>query len=161
MAFFDELGKKISNAGQAAIQKTQDLANIAKLNGSISDEEKRINNSYLEIGKLYTSLHGGDFEADFEPLISAIKDAEGKIANFKKQIQEIKGLVVCPNCGAEVSVNVAFCSACGTPIPKEPEPVVEEAVVANTCANCGAVLEEDARFCTACGKPVEKEPTEN
>ncbi|MBO4847757.1 MAG: zinc ribbon domain-containing protein [Clostridia bacterium] len=160
MAFFDELGKKISNAGQAAIQKTQDLANIAKLNGSITDEEKRINNSYLEIGKLYASLHEGDFEADFEPMISAIKDAQGKIANFKKQIQEIKGLVECPNCGAEVSANVAFCSACGTPIPK-PEPVVEEAVVANTCANCGAVLEDDARFCTACGTPVEKAPEEN
>ncbi|MCR5808854.1 MAG: zinc ribbon domain-containing protein [Clostridiales bacterium] len=155
MSFFDELGKKISNAGQAAIQKTQEMASIAKLNGSISDEEKRINNAYTEIGKLYASLHAEDYEEGFAQLITGIKDAETKIANFKKQIQEIKGVVRCEKCGAEVASNVAFCSSCGAPMakPEEAEPVTAEEVL--TCSQCGTVLDPGARFCTSCGKPVD------
>lgn len=40
MAFFDEIGKKITQTGQMAVQKTKNMADIAKLNASLSDEEK-------------------------------------------------------------------------------------------------------------------------
>ena len=41
MAFFDDLGKKISQAGQNAVQKTKEMTDIARINGMISDEEKK------------------------------------------------------------------------------------------------------------------------
>ena len=37
MAFFDEIGKKLSQTGQMAVQKTKEMADIAKLNSNISD----------------------------------------------------------------------------------------------------------------------------
>lgn len=41
MAFFDEIGKKISQTGQGVVQKTKDMADVAKLNSLISEEEEK------------------------------------------------------------------------------------------------------------------------
>ncbi len=117
MAFFDELGKKISKAGQSAVQKGKELADIAKINSAVSDEERKIDDSYREIGKLYFSMHGEDPDVDFAAMISAIRESERKIVEYKQQIKDIKGVVCCEKCGAEVSSNAAFCSACGAPMP--------------------------------------------
>lgn len=127
MAFFDDLTKKISQAGQTAVQKTKEMADVAKLNSSISDEERKIGDIYREIGKLYDSLHGRNPEVDFAALIASIRDSEGKIAGYKQQIKDIKGVVCCEKCGAEVSQNASFCSACGAPMP-----VVKPAETAET-----------------------------
>lgn len=131
MAFFDDLGKKLSQAGQTAVQKTKEVADIAKLNSSIYDEEKKINNNYLEIGKLYVSLRAEAHEEEFDGMIAAIRESEEKIRGYRHQITEIKGIAICEKCGAEVPVHAAFCSACGAPMPvaapTEPEEVpVEE-----------------------------------
>lgn len=128
MSFFDDLGKKISQAGQTAVQKTKEMADVAKLNSAVSDEEKRIEDSYKEIGKLYVSLHTADHEADFDAYFSAIQEAENKIKEYRQQLKEIKGVVKCEKCGAEVAKDAAFCSSCGAPMPKETP--AEEAPVA-------------------------------
>lgn len=133
MSFFDDLEKKINKAGKTAVQKTKEMANVAKLNSTISDEEKRIDDNYLQIGKLYVSLHDAEHEADFDAFIAAIHESEGKIKEFKQQIKDIKGIVKCEKCGAEVSKDAAFCSACGAPMPKEepvaaPQPIEETPV---------------------------------
>ncbi|MCM1027175.1 MAG: zinc ribbon domain-containing protein [Roseburia sp.] len=119
MAFFDDLGKKLSQAGQTAVQKTKEVADIAKLNSSVYEEEKKINNNYLEIGKLYATLHGEEPGEEFAGMITAIHESEEKIRGYKHQITEIKGIAVCEKCGAEVSLNAAFCSSCGAPMPVE------------------------------------------
>lgn len=56
MAFFDDLGKKLSQAGQTAVQKTKEITDIARINGLISDEEKKVNNNYYQIGKILALL---------------------------------------------------------------------------------------------------------
>ncbi len=49
MALFDQLGKKLAQTGQSAVKKTKDMAEVAKINSMISDEEKSINNNYYQI----------------------------------------------------------------------------------------------------------------
>lgn len=131
MAFFDDLGKKLSIAGQTAVEKTKKVADIAKLNSYIYDEEKKIENNYREIGKLYITMHAEEPEAEFRGLIAGIRESEEKILGFRHQITEIKGVVSCPKCGAEVPVNAVFCSSCGAPMPSEApaEEAVEEPVI--------------------------------
>lgn len=117
MSFFDDLGKKLSQAGQSAAQKTKEIAETAKLNSQISDEEKKINDYYLQIGKLYVSLHDENHEADFDTLISNLHESENKVKECKQQIKDIKGVAVCEKCGAEIANGSAFCSVCGAPMP--------------------------------------------
>ena len=155
MAFFDDLGKKISQAGQTAVQKTKEMTDIARLNGATSDEEKKVNNNYFQIGKLYVAIHNTDYENDFAGMIAAIKESEIKIRDYRQQIQDIKGVVRCEKCGAEVASSVALCSSCGAPMPKQISVVTD--VNAVKCTGCGAMVSKNMRFCTSCGKPMAEE----
>lgn len=149
MAFFDDLGKKISQAGQSAVQKTKDITDIAKLNASISEEKGKIADLYSQIGKLYVATYGDAPAEGFAGFITAIKTAEKNIAVAQSQIKDIKGIRVCDKCGADVPTGSAFCSACGNAMP------VPETPAGPVCANCGKAIEDGVKFCTGCGSPVE------
>lgn len=152
MAFFDKLSKTVTEASQKTIAKTKELADTSRLNSMISDEEKIITNQYFQIGKLYVSLHNEDYEEDFAGMIGTIAEAEAKIRDYKKQIQDIKGVQRCEKCGAEVANGAAFCSSCGATMPKIHAPVATDVV---KCENCGTEVKKGMRFCTSCGKPME------
>ena len=102
MALFDDFGKKLTNLGEKTLQKTKEMTDTARINSLISDEEKKINNAYLQIGKLYVSMHASDCENEFVGLITSIAECEQKIVDYRKQIQDIKGVKRCEKCGAEV-----------------------------------------------------------
>lgn len=157
MAFFEDLGKKLTQASQNTIQKTKGIADTAKISAMISEEEKKIRNNYQEIGELYVSLHSEDAEDALALLVQDVKDAQKRITDYRQQIQDIKGYVRCEKCGTEVPITAAFCSGCGmrmnTPIPVPVQDVL-------LCANCGAALSAGTKFCTKCGTPVEQHEPE-
>lgn len=152
MAFFDKLSKTVTEASQKTIAKTKELADTSRLNTMISEQEKIITNQYFQIGKLYVSIHKDNFEDDFAGMIAAIADAEAKIRDYKKQIQDIKGVQRCEKCGAEVPNGAAFCSSCGATMPKIQASESSDYV---KCENCGTDVKKGMRFCTSCGKPME------
>ena len=136
------------------MQKAKDFSEITRLNGQISEEETRINNAYLAIGRLYVEVHSGDAEPQFTTWISSIQQSQSKIDTYRRQIQDIKGVQRCEKCGAEVAAGSAFCNSCGAPIPK-----IEAAVLQNgiPCKNCGAMIQLGMNFCTSCGTPAGSE----
>lgn len=152
MAFFDDLGKKITNAGQSTVKKTQEFASVSKLNGQISEEERNQNKLYYQIGKLYFSKHQNDCEDEFVLMIRNIIESEARIKEYRHEIAVIKGIVVCPKCGAENEVGSAFCTACGEAIPREAAMVDDNMV---KCSSCGQFVSKGVRFCTSCGKPLD------
>lgn len=151
MAFFEDLGRKASETTAKAMQKAQELSEISKLNGQIADEEKKLNGLYYQIGKLYVSVHGSDNEHDFSGMVGAVFEGEKKVLNYKKQIQDLKGVQRCEHCGAEVPKGAAFCNACGSPMPKVESTTASDLV---RCESCGAMVQRGMRFCTSCGKPM-------
>lgn len=153
MAFFDELGKKITQTSQGVVQKTKDTAETLKLNGMISDEEKRISNFFNEIGRTYFELHADSYEPNFQQMILGIKEAQAKIENYCEQVKRLKGVVCCPNCGGEVPYGAPFCSSCGTKMNVQNIAAVNSNV--QRCVKCGVPLSPDMAFCTNCGTKVE------
>lgn len=158
MAFFNNIGKKLSQTGQMAVQKTKEMADIAKLNASLSDEEKKINNAYYQIGQLYVELHSEDFEPDFEVVITQLKESQNNVESLKKQIQDIKGIKRCTTCGAEIPNNATFCSSCGTAVTQQK---TVDAANLIKCVNCGKMIEKGMKFCTFCGSEVISQPVQN
>ena len=152
MGFFDDLGKKVSDAGQRAVQKTQEISEVARINSLISQNESKINNTYYQIGKLYVSIHGNEGEEDFAGMVATVAELEQQNVEYKKKIQDVKGVQRCPKCGAEVSRGVAFCSSCGTAMPQIEGKVTPADSV--KCPKCGAMVKKGMRFCTSCGQTM-------
>ena len=119
MAFFDDFGKKISNLGQSAVQKTKGVTYAAGLNSMINDEERNLNNNYREIGRIYVKLHSNDPEPSLADYVRAAVQSENKLAAYHKQAQEARGMVRCPACGNHVTANSSFCNNCGFKLPPQ------------------------------------------
>lgn len=149
MAFFDDLSRKISQAGQTTIQKTKDIAEISRLNSMIAELEKTIESNYSQIGKLYVALHPDDYADDFSGMIGTVADAEARIREMRDHVMSLKGMVRCQNCGGEVSAMSIYCDNCGAEMPRKKE--LENMVV---CEGCGQMVTRDNRFCPLCGKPM-------
>lgn len=154
MGFFDDLGKKVSDAGQKTVQKTKEMSEIAHVNSLISQNENKLNNMYYQIGKLYVSIHGNDHEEEFSGMVSAVAELEQQIVTYRKQIQKIRGIRHCEKCGAEVPVGVAFCSSCGAAMLKSEQQ--ENTDDREKCDSCGAFVKKGVRFCTSCGQRMTK-----
>lgn len=150
MAFFDNVSKKLTEVSQTAVQKTKNMADVAKLNAQVSDEEKKINEAYLQIGKMYVANHAEDFADEFKPYFELIHASEAKIEASQKELKELRGVEKCSCCGAEVESGSLFCSACGAEMKRE-EPQESTEQKGCTCPACGATVSELSKFCTSCG----------
>ena len=51
------------------------------------------------------------------------------------------GMIVCPNCKAQLSANAKFCDHCGTKLSR-------------ACPNCGALVKPGSAFCSECGEKL-------
>lgn len=65
MTFFDQLSSKLSQTSQSAVQKTKDMAEVVRLNGQISERERRMEQLYREMGKRYYEQCAGRDEELF------------------------------------------------------------------------------------------------
>ncbi len=157
MAFFDEIGRKITQTGQKAMQKTKDFADVAKLNANVTSMEKEIQNLYGQIGQLYVSLHGEAPESAFAELVRQLQDTTVQVDALKKQIQELKGVKRCVYCGAENPNHATFCSNCGSAILPQEAANTADLVV---CPHCGKGVERGMNFCTFCGSAMPSEPVQ-
>lgn len=152
MAIFDEIGKKISNAGQNVAKKGKEMSESFKINSLIAEEEKKTAGLYEEIGKAYISLYEGKYDEGMKEQIEALNESLLEIDKLRAQLAEVKSTLICSACGAENPKDALFCTACGKSLEKEHR--VEPPKGGKICAVCGAQLDENAKFCTSCGNPV-------
>lgn len=162
MGTFDNLKQRATKATESAFIKAQQMSDISRLNSQIANEEKAIDEVYARIGRLYFSLHENNPEQPFADMVADVQKRKRQVSAYQNQMMEMKNARRCPVCGAEVGIDAAFCSNCGSPL-NEAESSSAEAgkiVKEKRCKYCNAVLEPDAKFCTNCGKPIEEEKPE-
>ena len=58
-----------------------------------------------------------------------------------------KSIVVCENCGKQISEKVKFCNFCGQPVSSYP--IMQKT---RFCVFCGKEILREAKFCNFCGK---------
>ena len=102
MAFFEQLGKRLSDAGQNVAQQTKNLADVSQLNSENGEKEKQIKRLIFELGKAYYESHKRDFDAENVEIIGEINTLYREIHDNHEKIKQIKGIVKCDNCGADV-----------------------------------------------------------
>ena len=160
MGFLDNIGKGITDFGQATIQKGKDVANVAKYNRMISEEERTIARLFEALGKQYFEMHAQDPEEAFADLIGQIVQSGQKIEEYTEMIKELQGITKCAGCGSDVPSGAAFCPDCGIRVIRKAEQDSSEQAASEKpkkqyCTSCGAVLAPGYKFCAACGAKVE------
>lgn len=110
MAFFDELGKVISDKSKEAANRVKDITGVLQLKSKLSAEKDKINKAYITLGKAYYDRHEGELEGKFADEFHTIQAGLVKIASLEDEIAELEGTRVCAECGAKVEKNAAFCS---------------------------------------------------
>lgn len=153
MDFFNKLAETITDTSKVVAQKAKDVAEISKITGQISAEESRINAAYLSIGKRFYEENAGEVMEAYIQDFSVINESKAKIRSLKEQLKQLKGVSKCPQCGAEVSANSAFCNFCGAKL------IVEEPKEENIVDSEEAVKKEETAG-TQSDEPVSSKETD-
>ena len=119
MAFFEDLGKKLTKVGEAAAEKTKEVAEFTKANAKILDVQNKLDKAYVEVGKKYLELHPANDEEGMEEVVNAVYALEDQLKELRKQLQELKGTAKCDVCGTECDKDDLFCKKCGAELKKE------------------------------------------
>ena len=157
MAFFDEMDRKLSQFGQSVSNKSREVSEGMRLSSAIKAEEEKQNNLYREVGKYYFENCAANAEGQLKVLCDQIVASMELTSQYKQQQNVLKGMVSCPNCGAQISGNSGFCNVCGSKIEKQVSPAPQPGA-GKICPKCQKTVEADALFCTFCGNQFEAQP---
>lgn len=123
----DNIREKATEAAQYAAKKTKKLAEIAKANLSIYQEEDKIKKAQTELGKLYYRDYvvGEEMDtAEYLPWCQSIDEAKQTISDLRDYIDELKAEQVAAE-GEDVIVDVAEEPAEAPEAPAEEAPEME------------------------------------
>ena len=157
MAFFDEMDRKLSQFGQSVSNKSREVSEGMRLSSAIKAEEEKQNNLYREVGKYYFENCAANAEGQLKVLCDQIVASMELTSQYKQQQNVLKGMVSCPNCGAQIPANSGFCNVCGSKIEKQVSPAPQPGA-GKICPKCQKTVEADALFCTFCGNQFEAQP---
>lgn len=128
MGFFNEIGKKTTEA-------TSKITKETKLKLKINENKNKISDIYEEIGKKVYEKHVREENISIK---EELQEECGKLDELSKEIEEARKEILklnnkrqCPNCYAEIEKDAAFCSKCGQKLENievvEPEQIpIEE-----------------------------------
>ncbi len=129
MDFFNKLGNMASETYKKTSKKTGELAKEAKIRMKMNEEKGKIDDLYIEIGKVvfqkYTKKEKLSQKDDLNSYCEQIEELSDSIEQKLQEILKLKGKKVCDNCDKEIDVKDKFCPACGA---EQPE-VVEEEII--------------------------------
>lgn len=170
MNFFEDLGKTLSGRGKEAVNKAKGLTDVLKLKTQLSSEKAKLNETFQAIGKKYYETYKTEGPAEeFVTEFLTAEAAQNRISALEDEICEMEGCRTCPECGAKLSREDAFCSKCGAKIPVKPSEaettiVDEDDEAEETCETCEDICEEAAEevcekaeeACEACEEAAEE-----
>lgn len=119
MDFFDKVSDAIVGTGKTISKKAKETSDTAKLSYELHATQDKIHESLQSLGKAYFEEYKNDEDAEFQVQMYEIKELSKKVKELEKEIQDVKGTTVCPNCGASVTKGAKFCMNCGEKLPEE------------------------------------------
>ncbi|MBE6851282.1 MAG: hypothetical protein E7504_06060 [Ruminococcus sp.] len=138
MSFMDKLSANVTNAGKIVSQKVKNMSDASSLTSAQNTEKRNIQDTLMEIGKLYYEKHKNDPNAEFAQQIASILTSEKRIAELQAEIELVRArepeLVIVPE----------------TPKPAQPSRVP----TAMVCMHCGRSYAANVNTCQTCGQAL-------
>ncbi len=123
MALFDDLKSKVTEMSKSAMQKSNEIVEVTKINLAIGDAQSEIDKILKDMGKIIYDayLEGENFGEEIESKCTKISEIIDNINDMKEKLAELKRVKICPNCEGENEPNATFCSKCGNKMDIEVE----------------------------------------
>lgn len=110
MGFFNEIGKKTTEA-------TSKITKETKLKLKINENKNKISDVYEEIGKKVYEKHLREenlsIKEELQEECEKIDKLSKEIEEARKEILKLNNKRQCPECYAEIEKDAVFCSKCG------------------------------------------------
>ncbi|MDR1913578.1 MAG: zinc ribbon domain-containing protein [Clostridiales bacterium] len=170
----DDIKGSILKFAHNVTKTSNEFIKSTKLQISLSSEEENLKKIYMDIGKKVHEIYqyGGTLGKFFDDKYSELEQQESKILELRKQLDLVKSVKNCANCGASVARNAEFCPKCGNrmglpveaapdysppsasdaPSPNSPAPPPEKTY--KICANCKSKNDVEANYCLTCGRLI-------
>ncbi len=115
----ENVGKNISETAETLGKKTERVVEIQKLKNQIRTANREIAQNYEELGEMLYRKHqaGEAMDPQITAICEDITELKAEITSYKDEISKYRGESVCPECGAAVPDEAAFCMKCGTRMP--------------------------------------------
>ncbi len=114
---FDEIKAKAKKSSQETAAKIQKMNEIRKLSSQINGEKAKVQSMYEEIGQKFYEQHKENPPEDYHLEFIGLKTKFANIEELQKQLYDVKGVTICPQCGEEVNATKYFCANCGCRLP--------------------------------------------
>ena len=110
-----------------AAAKLDNLYRVAKLRLSQAALRKLLDSQYRELGAaVYGMCRKNDEDAEqLAAMTVQIDGTRRRIAALAKRIDDIMGMVRCPDCGSSVKMKTVYCSDCGKRLAETEEEIYE------------------------------------
>ena len=149
MDFFNKARESFSTASREFTQKASDMSGIARINMKIKENEKNLQEAMRRLGEQFFEACPEEATRLFPESIHTIRTLQTAIENDKRELVGLKGMRLCPNCGAEQSQNIPCCSVCGINMDEAEDILKQQSTV--FCPSCGQAAAAGTRFCMNCG----------
>lgn len=120
MAFFEELGKTLSDTGKEVATKAKTLTETIQLKTQLTAEKSKLEEAYAVIGKIYYKANR-EPEEEYAKAYEAVRASRERVAALEIELTQSEGSRICAVCGAKVPKDFMYCGKCGSPISEESE----------------------------------------
>ena len=111
---FNTAAGKVGGFTKAAVKKTGEAAEVAKLRVAFISEKRKLEGMFATLGKLfYEQVKGTDIRVQIAAQVMEIDEQKAVLADLKSAIVNAKGETYCDGCGKPISSHLAYCPSCG------------------------------------------------
>ncbi len=152
----EDLKSTLSKLTKTITKTSSDVIKSTKLNINMANEQEKIKEIYIEMGKKVQEIYsyGGELGEFFDKKISELNSALEDIKKLEDEVSKIKGKRDCPKCKTAVSLESSFCPKCGAQMFENKTETKNNENKNKTCPVCGCINNYNDKFCISCGRAL-------
>lgn len=121
MDFMDNVKRVAAETAQAAVKKSGELVETAKIKYAIFDLKNEIRKTYEEIGaEVYRQYsEGAESSESLRQKCLRVDTLNYEIAQQSRKLGDLKNAVECARCGKTCKIEMEYCPYCGCRLERE------------------------------------------
>ncbi len=121
MDFMDNVKRVAAETAQAAVKKSGELVETAKIKYAIFDLKNEIRKTYEEIGsEVYRRYaEGAESEESVRQKCLRIDALNHEIEQLGRKLGGLKNEVICAQCGKSCRIEMEYCPYCGCRLERD------------------------------------------